>query len=123
MLFRSHSPDHAFLCGDRVILLTKNKEILEGPVDEIVTAAGGTVYWHDGITDISYRGVDYTLTPKKGSSSAKITWTDPQGVEQTYESECEGLYTNICTRQGFVTDVLGIALERDVENNRLILKP
>ena len=93
------------------------------PVDEIVTAAGGTVYWHDGITDISYRGVDYTLTPKKGSSSAKITWTDPQGVEQTYESECEGLYTNICTRQGFVTDVLGIALERDVENNRLILKP
>ena len=37
VLMTTHSPDHAFLCGDRVILLTKNKEILEGPVDEIVT--------------------------------------------------------------------------------------
>ncbi|MBR2782867.1 MAG: ABC transporter ATP-binding protein [Firmicutes bacterium] len=37
VLMTTHSPDHAFLCCDRVILLTKNKEILEGPVDEIVT--------------------------------------------------------------------------------------
>ena len=37
VLMTTHNPDHCFLCGDRVILLTKNKEILEGPVDEIVT--------------------------------------------------------------------------------------
>ncbi|MBR5429245.1 MAG: ABC transporter ATP-binding protein [Firmicutes bacterium] len=39
VLMTTHSPDHAFLCCDRVILLTKDKEILEGPVDEIVTEA------------------------------------------------------------------------------------
>ena len=37
VLMTTHNPDHAFLCCDRVILLTRNKEILEGPVDEIVT--------------------------------------------------------------------------------------
>ena len=37
VLMTTHSPDHAFLCCDRVILLTKDKEILEGPVEEIVT--------------------------------------------------------------------------------------
>jgi len=37
VLMTTHNPDHAFLCCDRVILLTKNKEVLEGPVDEIVT--------------------------------------------------------------------------------------
>lgn len=37
VLMTTHNPDHAFLCCDRVILLTKDKEILEGPVDEIVT--------------------------------------------------------------------------------------
>lgn len=39
VLMTTHSPDHAFLCCDRVILLTKDKEILEGPVEEIVTEA------------------------------------------------------------------------------------
>ena len=37
VLMTTHSPDHAFLCGDRVILLTKDKQIMEGPVEEIVT--------------------------------------------------------------------------------------
>lgn len=37
VLMTTHNPDHAFLCCDRVILLTKNREILEGTVDEIVT--------------------------------------------------------------------------------------
>lgn len=33
----THNPDHAFLCCHRVILLTKDKQVLEGTVDEIVT--------------------------------------------------------------------------------------
>ena len=33
----THNPDHAFLCCDRVILLTKDKNVMEGPVDEVVT--------------------------------------------------------------------------------------
>ena len=37
VLMTTHNPDHAFLCCDRVILLTKGKEILEGTVEEIVT--------------------------------------------------------------------------------------
>ena len=37
VLMTTHNPDHAFLCCDRVILLTKDKEVLEGSVDEIVT--------------------------------------------------------------------------------------
>ena len=37
VLMTTHNPDHAFLCCDRVILLTKDKQVLEGPVDEIVT--------------------------------------------------------------------------------------
>lgn len=37
VLMTTHSPDHAFLCCDRIILLTKDKQIMEGPVDEIVT--------------------------------------------------------------------------------------
>ncbi|MGP1441414.1 MAG: ABC transporter ATP-binding protein [Anaerovoracaceae bacterium] len=37
VLMTTHNPDHAFLCCDRVILLTKDREILEGTVDEIVT--------------------------------------------------------------------------------------
>lgn len=37
VLMTTHSPDHAFLCCDRIILLTKTKEVLVGPVDEIVT--------------------------------------------------------------------------------------
>lgn len=37
VLMTTHNPDHAFLCCDRVILLTKDKQVLEGTVDEIVT--------------------------------------------------------------------------------------
>lgn len=37
VLMTTHSPDHTFLCCDRVILITKDKRVLEGPVDEIVT--------------------------------------------------------------------------------------
>ena len=37
VLMTTHNPDHAFLCCDRVILLTKDKAILEGAVHEIVT--------------------------------------------------------------------------------------
>ena len=37
VLMTTHSPDHAFLCCDRIILLTKNKEVMIGNVDEIVT--------------------------------------------------------------------------------------
>lgn len=37
VLMTTHSPDHAFLCCDRIILLTKDKKIIEGPVDDIVT--------------------------------------------------------------------------------------
>lgn len=37
VLMTTHSPDHTFLCCDRVILITKDKRILEGTVDEIVT--------------------------------------------------------------------------------------
>lgn len=37
VLMTTHNPDHAFLCCDRVILLTKDREVLEGTVDEIVT--------------------------------------------------------------------------------------
>ena len=37
VLMTTHNPDHAFLCCDRVILLTKHKEVLVGTVDEIVT--------------------------------------------------------------------------------------
>lgn len=37
VLMTTHNPDHAFLCCDRVILLTKDKKILEGNVDDIVT--------------------------------------------------------------------------------------
>lgn len=37
VLMTTHSPDHAFLCCDRIILLTKNKEVMIGSVDDIVT--------------------------------------------------------------------------------------
>ena len=37
VLMTTHSPDHAFLCCDRVILITKDKRVMEGTVDEIVT--------------------------------------------------------------------------------------
>lgn len=37
VLMTTHAPDHTFLCCDRVILITKDKRVLEGTVDEIVT--------------------------------------------------------------------------------------
>ena len=37
VLMTTHSPDHTFLCCDRVILITRDKRVLEGTVDEIVT--------------------------------------------------------------------------------------
>lgn len=37
VLMTTHSPDHTFLCCDRVILITKDKQVMEGTVDEIVT--------------------------------------------------------------------------------------
>lgn len=37
VLMTTHNPDHAFLCCDRVILLTKDKKVMVGTVDEIVT--------------------------------------------------------------------------------------
>lgn len=37
VLMTTHNPDHAFLCCDRVILLTKNRQVIEGSIDEIVT--------------------------------------------------------------------------------------
>ena len=37
VLMTTHNPDHAFLCCNRVILLTKDKEAIEGSGDEIVT--------------------------------------------------------------------------------------
>ena len=37
VLMTTHSPDHTFLCCDRVILIRKDKSVLEGKVDDIVT--------------------------------------------------------------------------------------
>lgn len=37
VLMTTHNPDHAFLCCDRAVLLTKDRAALEGPVPEIVT--------------------------------------------------------------------------------------
>lgn len=37
VLMTTHNPDHAFLCCDRVILLTKDREVMDGTVDDIVT--------------------------------------------------------------------------------------
>ena len=33
----SHSPDHAFLVATRAILITQDRTILSGPVDEVLT--------------------------------------------------------------------------------------
>ncbi len=37
VLMTSHNPDHAFLCCTRAVLITKDKRVVSGPVDEIVT--------------------------------------------------------------------------------------
>lgn len=37
VLMTSHNPDHAFLCCSRAVLITEDKRILSGLVDEIVT--------------------------------------------------------------------------------------
>lgn len=57
VLMTTHNPDHAFLCCDRVILLTKDRQIMEGTADEIVTeenlkkAYGVDVRITDTVTD------------------------------------------------------------------------
>ena len=33
----SHNPDHAFLVATRAVLITRDREILSGPVDEVLT--------------------------------------------------------------------------------------
>lgn len=37
ILMTTHNPDHAFLCGDRVVMLINADEILNGGVDDIIT--------------------------------------------------------------------------------------
>ena len=58
VLMTTHNPDHAFLCCDRVILLTKDKEILEGPVDEIVTEENLRRAYHVDVRITQTRGSD-----------------------------------------------------------------
>ena len=33
----SHNPDHAYLCCSRAVLITRSHDIVDGPVDEVVT--------------------------------------------------------------------------------------
>lgn len=37
VLMTSHSPDHAFLCSTKVVLLEKNNKFTVGPIDEVMT--------------------------------------------------------------------------------------
>ena len=37
VVMTSHSPDHAFLVATRAILITQDRTILSGPVDEVLT--------------------------------------------------------------------------------------
>lgn len=37
VVMTTHNPDHAFLCGDRAVLITREGEIISGAVDEVVT--------------------------------------------------------------------------------------
>lgn len=37
VIMTTHNPDHAFLCCDRVILITRDRRVVEGNVDEVVT--------------------------------------------------------------------------------------
>jgi len=39
VIMTSHSPDHAFLVATRAVLITRNREILSGPVNEVLTEA------------------------------------------------------------------------------------
>lgn len=39
VIMTTHNPDHAFLCCQRAILITRRRQILDGPVDDIVTEA------------------------------------------------------------------------------------
>lgn len=38
IIMTTHNPDHAFLCATRAVLITRDGEVLTGPVDDIVTA-------------------------------------------------------------------------------------
>ena len=37
VIMTSHNPDHAYLCCSRAILITRNRQIVDGSVDEVVT--------------------------------------------------------------------------------------
>ncbi|MDF2923835.1 MAG: Iron-chelate-transporting ATPase [Paenibacillaceae bacterium] len=37
VLMTSHNPDHAFLCCTKVVLITRSKQVITGPVDETIT--------------------------------------------------------------------------------------
>lgn len=37
VIMTTHNPDHAYLCGTRAVLITRDHEILDGPVDDVVT--------------------------------------------------------------------------------------
>ena len=37
VIMTSHSPDHAFLVATRAVLITRDREILSGPVNEVLT--------------------------------------------------------------------------------------
>lgn len=37
ILLTTHNPDHAFLCGDKAVLLMSNSTIVNGNVDEVIT--------------------------------------------------------------------------------------
>ena len=37
VIMTSHNPDHAYLCCSRAVLITRERSILDGSVDEVVT--------------------------------------------------------------------------------------
>lgn len=37
VIMTSHNPDHAYLCCSRAVLITRSHDIVDGPVDEVVT--------------------------------------------------------------------------------------
>lgn len=37
VVMTTHTPDHVFLCGTQVLLLTREREMLSGPPEEIMT--------------------------------------------------------------------------------------
>ena len=39
VIMTTHNPDHAFLCGSKAVLITRDGEVMTGAVDDIVTEA------------------------------------------------------------------------------------